>query len=153
MNDKCEDTPRWTNPVQHEIALHAEDRHIDMFGHVNNAWYIAWAMECAWAHSEALGLDFAAYERIGAGCVVRHHDYTYHMSAMPGDDIRIGTWIQDTDGRLQMRRGIEMRRAGDGRLVMDGFTQFVSINLKTGRPMRMPAEFVTAYQPPLSLRA
>jgi len=149
MNDDLKDRRGfWRGPVQHVINLTAEERHIDMFGHVNNAWYIAWAMDCAWAHSDALGLDYAAYERIGVGCVVRHHEYTYYASALAGDRVAVGTWIARNDGRMRMIRAIEMRRMSDGKLLVAGETEFVAVNIKSGKPARMPAEYARLYAPP-----
>jgi acyl-CoA thioester hydrolase len=42
-------------PFIHErVAHHAE---IDGYGHVNNAVYVAWLDDCAWAHSTARGIS------------------------------------------------------------------------------------------------
>ncbi|MCI5047163.1 MAG: acyl-CoA thioesterase [Aquisalinus sp.] len=131
--------------MQHLHEVRAEAHHTDMFGHVNNAWYVAWAMDCAWGHSEALGLDFAAYERVGIGCVIREHRYTYLAAAHENDDIIIGTAIIHNDRKLRLTRAFELRRAADDRLLVKGQTDFVSINIKSGRAVRMPEEYVHLY--------
>jgi acyl-CoA thioester hydrolase len=135
----------WSVPIQHSIIITVEPKHVDMFKHANNAWYVAWAMDCAWAHSDALGLDFAAYEEAGVGCVVREHRFTYLAPAHEGDEIAVGTWIKSNDGKLRLTRGFELRRVADNKLLVEGETQFVCIDIKTGRPTRMPAAYAAKY--------
>ncbi|WP_306250048.1 thioesterase family protein [Parvularcula sp. IMCC14364] len=147
MQDLEYEALSWGLPMQHLHTIQAEARHVDMFGHVNNAWYVAWAMDCAWGHSEALGLDFTAYERVGIGCVVREHRFTYLAAAHAGDGVVIGTAIIRNDGKLRLTRGFELRRAGDDRLLVRGETDFVSISLASGRATRMPADYVRLYAP------
>lgn len=120
---------------------------IDRFNHVNNARYIDWANEIAWAHSNALGLSFDDYERLGAGCVVWRHEFDYAAPVRLGEALDLATWIAENDNRLRLVRAYEFRRAGDGALVFRGRTVFVSIDMKSGKPTRMPKEFVAAYAP------
>lgn len=119
---------------------------LDEFGHVNNVRYIAWALEAAWAHSNALGVSFADYERAGVGCVVWRHEFDYLAPARQGDAVEIATWIAENDGRLKLVRAYDMRRP-DGARLFRGRTTFVSVDMKTGKPARLPAEFVQAYKP------
>lgn len=120
---------------------------IDEFGHVNNVRYVAWALDVAWAHSEALGFSFADYQRFGVGCVVQRHEFDYLAPVLEGEGVDIATWIAENDGRVRMTRGYEMRRAADGALLFRGRTKFVTIDMATGKPARMPAEFVAGYRP------
>ena len=59
----------------------------------------------------------------------------------------IGTWIDANDGRLSMRRGFQIIRLADRKTVLRAMTQFVCVDLASGRPRRMPPAFVAAYQP------
>lgn len=120
---------------------------IDAFNHVNNARYIDWANEIAWAHSGALGLTMEDYRRIGFGCVVWRHEFDYVAPVMEGDEIDVATWIAENDNRLRLTRAYEMRNAKTGAVTFRGRTKFVSIDMKTGRPARMPKEFIAAYAP------
>ena len=129
--------------VQRRVAG-AED--IDEFGHVNNVRYIAWALDVAWAHSKALGLSFADYERIGTGCVVWRHEFDYLAPVLEGEAVDIATWFAENDRRVTMVRAFEMRRAADGAVLFRGRTKFVTIDMKTGKPARMPAAFIDAYR-------
>lgn len=120
---------------------------IDRFNHVNNARYIDWANEVAWAHSNSLGLSFDDYQRLGVGCVVWRHEFDYVAPVMLGQAIDVATWIAENDNRLRLTRAYEMRCAASGKVVFRGRTTFVSIDMKSGKPARMPKEFVDAYKP------
>ncbi len=120
---------------------------IDAFNHVNNARYIDWANEIAWAHSNALGLSMEDYRRIGVGCVVWRHEFDYAAPVIVGDEIDVATWLAENDNRVRLVRAYEMRNASTGRVVFRGRTTFVSIDMKTGKPARMPPEFIAAYKP------
>jgi len=120
---------------------------LDGFGHVNNGRYVDWANEIAWAHSEALGLSFADYVRLGAGCVVHRHEFDYLAPLVEGDAVELATWIAENDGRLTLTRAYLFTRVRDGKAAFRGRTVFVCVDMKTGRPVRAPAEFVRAYAP------
>lgn len=120
---------------------------IDAFNHVNNARYVDWANEIAWAHSNALGLSMEDYRRIGCGCVVWRHEFDYVAPVVEGDAIEIATWIAGNDNRLRLTRAYEMRNAAAGAVVFRGVTKFVCIDMKTGKPARMPKEFIECYRP------
>jgi acyl-CoA thioester hydrolase len=133
------------NPfLQRRIAGAAD---IDGFNHVNNARYIDWANEIAWAHSNALGLSMEDYRRVGVGCVVWRHEFDYVAPVVLGDEIEVATWIAENDNRLRLIRAYEMRNAATGRVVFRGRTTFVSIDMNSGKPARMPKEFIDAYKP------
>lgn len=121
--------------------------HLDAFAHTNNVVYLSWLERVAWAHSVSLGLDFADYERLGAGCVVRRHELDYLAPTFAGDRLWLGTWVEQTDGRLTMWRAYQVIRESDARTVLRGRTQWVCVDMKSGRPRRMPPEFVAAYRP------
>lgn len=122
----------------------AED--IDAFNHVNNVRYIAWTADAAWGHSNALGVSFADYERIGVGFVVQRHEFEYLYPLLEGEEAHVATWIHDNDGRVRTRRRYEIRRGSDGKLCFKGETMFVTIDMKTGKPARMPKEFAEIFK-------
>ncbi len=130
--------------LQRRVAGAAD---IDGFNHVNNARYIDWANEIAWAHSDALGLTMEDYRRLGVGCVVWRHEFDYVAPVMLGDEIDVATWIAENDNRVRLIRAYEMRNAATGKPVFRGRTTFVSIDMKSGKPARMPKDFINAYEP------
>lgn len=138
----------WTKPPQATLAWSVTAEHTDRFLHTNNTEYVRAMERCAWAHSEALGLGFDAYERLGVGCVVRRHEIDYLAATVLGDALVIGTWVVENDGRISMTRGFEIWRSADRRRVLSALTTFVCVDLLSGKPRRMPPAFVEGYRPP-----
>lgn len=122
-------------------------QHQDDFGHTNNIAYLQWLEKVAWAHSAYLGLDIEAYKRLSCGCVVRKHELNYSLPTYVGDELRLETWISANDGKLSTVRDYQIVRVGDNKTVFTGRTYFVTVDMTTGKPKRMPPEFITAYTP------
>lgn len=70
----------------------------------------------------------------------------YRLSSYANETLLIGTWITDSDLRLQSSRHFQVFRPADGKLILEAVMRFACINLKTGRPVRMPAELIAAHQ-------
>ncbi|HKY90982.1 MAG TPA: acyl-CoA thioesterase [Nevskiaceae bacterium] len=121
--------------------------HLDDFAHTNNVVYLSWLQDVAWAHSVSLGLDMDAYRRIGSGCVARRHELDYLLPTFAGDRLHLATWVAENAGRIDMWRAYQVIREQDGRTVLRGRTQWVCVDMKSGRPRRQPPEFVAAYVP------
>ncbi|MEC9407469.1 MAG: thioesterase family protein [Pseudomonadota bacterium] len=132
-------------PGPYTEVRHVGDRDIDRLGHTNNVVYLGWLEAVAWAHSEHLGLDWALYQRINAAFVARRHTLDYLRPTFVGDELHIGTWIAENPGRVTMDRAYQIVRAADGATVMRGKTQWACVDLQTGRPRRMPKEFVEGF--------
>ncbi|MGB0956576.1 MAG: acyl-CoA thioesterase [Panacagrimonas sp.] len=122
------------------------DEHQDEFGHTNNVSYLSMLQDVAWMHSQKLGLGMADYQRLGAGCVVRRHELNYLAPTHLGDRLAVATWVDENDFRLCMWRGYQIIREQDQALVMRARSQFVCIDMQSGKPRRMPPAFC-AYQP------
>lgn len=127
-----------------ELTLTVAPHHLDSFGHVNNIIYLQWMQDVAWAHSTVLGLDLAAYQKLDAAMVARHHELTYLSPCFTGDQLLLKTWITETDG-FNLHRQYEFMRLTDEKKVFEASTHWVCIRLSTGRPVRMPPEFKKAY--------
>ena len=137
----------WAVPHPFLVARTVLSADCDRFGHSNNAAYLGWLEELAWAHSESVGLGYDAYERIGCGCVARRHELDYLLPTFAGDELLLGTWIAENTGRLSMWRGYQIIRSRDKRTVLRARTHWVCVDLVSGRPRRQPPEFVAAYRP------
>ena len=123
------------------------DSHQDAFGHTNNVSYLEWLEKAAWSHSEALGLNIAAYYDLGCGCVVRKHELNYCLPSYVGEELAIGTWISANDGKLSTTRDYQIIRLHDNKTILTGRTHFVTVDMQTGKAKRMPPEFIRAYMP------
>lgn len=141
VHDRVWDVPA---PFVELATISAND--VDRFGHTNNVVYLSLLERVAWSHSESLGLDFDAYEKLGAGCVARRHELDYLAPTFAGEQLWLATWVHENDFRLSMWRRYQIVRASDRKTVLRGQTQWVCVDMKSGRPKRMPAEF-QAYKP------
>jgi len=131
------------HPFVIDLVVAAED--IDGLGHANNAVYVSWLERCAWRHSQSLGLDLAEYRRLDRAMAVVRHEIDYLAAAYEGQALQMGTWIVESDQRLKMDRCFQLIRPEDGATLLRARTTFVCIELSTGRPKRMPVEFVEGY--------
>ena len=139
--------PPWDVAVPFVDKVRVSAAELDQFGHTNNVAYLSWLERVAWAHSISLGLSFADYQRLGAGCVVRRHELEYLAATFDGDELLLGTWVAECDAKFTMWRAYQIIRAADAKTVLRGRTQWVCIDMGSGRLRRMPKEFVEAYRP------
>lgn len=136
---------RWPVTPGYVGAVTACAEHIDGFNHVNNMVYPTWCMEAAWHHSAVLGFPFSKFAELGTGFVISSHQFEYKAPVLEGQSVHVATWIAANDGRLRLTRAFEIRLADNGALVFRGQTLFISIDMATGKPVRMPAAFAKAY--------
>ncbi|MBK3866601.1 acyl-CoA thioesterase [Pseudomonas stutzeri] len=127
------------------IDLQVQPEHIDALGHANNAAYVTWLEQCAWQHSQSLGLGIGDYHRLDRAMAVLRHEIDYLAAAYEGDQLQLGTWICESDRRLKMKRTFQLIRPADGATLLRAQTTFVCIELSSGKPKRMPPEFVDGY--------
>ena len=131
------------DPFVIDIEVSADD--INGLGHANNAVYVSWLERCAWRHSQFLGLDLVEYRRLDHAMAVVRHEIDYLVSAYEGQHLQMATWIVESGQRLKMDRRFQLVRPEDGVTLLRAKTTFVCIELSSGRPKRMPAEFVEGY--------
>ena len=127
-------------PFTLEITVQAEDT--DRLGHANNVVYIRWLEEVSWAHIESLGMTWALHEETGKAMAITHTDVDYLMSANAGDQLVLGTWLTDWDGRFRSARQFQLIRRGDGKTLLRGMSTHACVDMKSQRPARAPKAFV-----------
>lgn len=118
---------------------------IDGLGHANNASYMRWCERASWAHSRALGITLETYLERRRAMVVRRCEYDYVAAAFAGDALWLATWVVECDGIIRIVRRFQLRNARDGRTVLRARTEFVCIDLDSGRACRMPGDFAERY--------
>ena len=133
------------NPFVHHVTV--DGSAIDRMNHVNNVKYLEYLEAAAWAHTEHLGMSWDLYERLGVGVVAHRTEIDYLRAALLGEELEIATWCSENDGKLRLTRQYQIRRPADDATLVRATTYWISVDLKSGRPKRMPAEFVLAYQP------
>jgi acyl-CoA thioester hydrolase len=137
----------WDYPDPHIHAAAATLEDIDGLRHTNNAVYVKWCEQAAWAHSEGLGLALADYHRLDRAMAIRRSEYDYLLPTVAGEPLSIGTWLVSTDGKARMERRFQVVRDADGVTVLRGRWELVCIQLSSGRVSRMPEEFRDVYLP------
>ena len=135
----------WELPAPFVLEIEVGAEHIDEFAHVNNAVYVGWLEQCAWAHSRSLGLTLDDFIRLDRGMLVVRHEIDYLAAARQGERLQLATWIVECDGRLSISRQFQLRRPADGANLLRARTRFVCAELSSGKPRRMPVEFVERY--------
>jgi acyl-CoA thioester hydrolase len=128
----------------HELRVGVLPADIDEMDHVNNIVYLRWIEEVARAHAARVGLDTPRLRELGTLPVVRRHDITYHVPALPGDGLLVRTEILSAGG-VRATRYNTVRRASDGALLADCTTDWVWIDPLSGRPKRLPAEILRGF--------
>lgn len=136
---------KWDRPDPFTLDISVQSDDIDGLGHANNAVYVSWLERCAWRHSQRLGLDLAEYRRLDRAMAVVRHEIDYLASAYEDEQLVMGTWIVEWDRKLKMDRCFQLIRPADGVTLLRARTTFVCIELSSGRPRRMPAEFLDGY--------
>lgn len=137
----------WDHASPHTLRTIVQPDDIDGLGHTNNTVYVKWCERVAWSHSVALGLDLDAYRALDRAMVITHSEFDYLQACREGERIVAGTWIVEWDGKLTMRRHFQILREDDNAILLRGAMRFVCIALSSGRPRRMPPEFVAGYGP------
>jgi acyl-CoA thioester hydrolase len=139
----------------------------DAVGHVNNAAYLHYLEQAAIEHSAAIGYPLGRYREMGTLFIVRRHEIEYLRPASPGDVLEVVTWAEEIRGPRAVR-AYEVYRHGqatsdvstvavpaDGLLpathvppsepLVRARTQWVYVDLDSGRPLRLPAELIGAF--------
>ncbi|HVS64395.1 MAG TPA: acyl-CoA thioesterase [Thermoanaerobaculia bacterium] len=115
------------------------------YGHTNNTVYHVWCERVAWAHSREVGLGPEAWQSLDRAMAMRSSQALFLAPSFLGDEVRVGNWIVACDGRLRAARRFQIVRIADGATLMQAQSEWVCIEIATGRPKRMPEEFRRAY--------
>jgi acyl-CoA thioester hydrolase len=135
----------WVLPKPHVITLDVQPTDIDVYQHVNNAVYLTWLDRAAWSHSTALGVSPEICVRMRRGMAAHRAEIEFARAAVLGDRIHVATWIVATDGRVRVTRRFQVRREGDEVTLAHARTEYVCVNLDSGRAARMPELFLRSY--------
>ncbi|WLQ12920.1 thioesterase family protein [Hahella aquimaris] len=120
--------------------------HTDRLGHTNNTTYLNWMEEVSWRHIDPLGMSWAAHEKLGKAMAITRTEVDYLAASHADDELFIGTWITACDGRLQSSRHFQIFRPADGKTIVRANSYYACIDMKSGKPTRMPKEFVDAHR-------
>jgi acyl-CoA thioester hydrolase len=135
----------WDFPRPHVVSVEVVPADIDAYDHVNNSVYLAWLDRAAWSHSSALGVTLEQCVAMRRGMAAHRTHIDYLRAAVLGDRVLVGTWISASDGKLRVERRFQVRRDAGGESLARARTEYVCISLDSGRAVRMPELFSSAY--------
>ena len=115
---------------------------IDENGHVNNVAYVQWMQDIALEHYSSIGGIQA--QGPDATWVIREHRIEYFLPAYAGEEIEIRTWVENIQ-RVRSLRKYEFVRRADGKTLVKGETDWVFVDVKSGRPLAIPQEVVGVF--------
>jgi acyl-CoA thioester hydrolase len=115
---------------------------IDENGHVNNVAYVQWMQDIAIEHYAAIGGIEA--QGSDATWVIREHRIEYFLPAFAGEEIEIKTRVENLR-RVRSLRKYEFVRKSDGKILVQGETDWVFVDAKTGRPLPIPEDVAKVF--------
>jgi acyl-CoA thioester hydrolase len=132
-------------PKAYTMRRQVEWGDIDPAGHVNNAQYLAYLETAGVEAVNSFGWPMTRMAEHGFGVVGRRYRIEYTQQAVMGDALEITTFIADVK-RATAVRHYTIKRIRDDALVARAYAVWVWVDLATGRPIRVPEEFVTAFK-------
>ena len=118
---------------------------IDANQHVNNIAYVRWMQDIAIEHSTAQGWGMERYLASGASWVVRSHFVEYLRPAFAEDTLEAYTWVAAMEGRRSPRKYLFLNSA-TRKILARAETVWAYVDLRTGRPIPIPAELGAAFE-------
>jgi acyl-CoA thioester hydrolase len=122
---------------------------IDGRQHVNNANYMVYFEDAGVQVCQAHGWPMTRVMEAGFGLVARRYRIEYRQPAVFGDELEIATWASDMK-RATAVRHYTIRRAAGGELLAKAHVLWVWVDLGSGRPIRIPADFRADFAPNIS---
>ena len=135
----------WDFPHAFTLEMTVVEADIDGLDHTNNAVYVKWCERVAWAHSVSLGLDLDCYRRLDRAMAITRSEFDYLRASYLGDKVTVATWIVEWDQKLTMQRHFQIIRPADTTTLLRAKMKFACIELSSGKPRRLPPEFVQGY--------
>ncbi len=122
---------------------------IDENGHVNNVTYVQWMQDIAVEHYASIGGVQA--QGPDATWVIREHRIEYLLPAFENEEIEIRTWVENIR-RVRSLRKYEFVRKSDGKVVVKGESDWVFVDVRTGRPLAIPTDVENIFKDPKGLK-
>lgn len=123
-----------------------EWRDLDQVRHVNNANYLAYIEECNVAATDAFGWPMDRIMELDVGIVARRYRIEYREPALLHDELEVTSFLSGVKRSIAVRHN-EVRRVRDGALLARAWSLWVFVDLKAGRPIRIPPSFMESFGP------
>ena len=117
----------------------------DAAGIVHHSTYLVWFEEGRSELSREVGMPYAELDRQGVVLVLTRAEARYRLAAHYDDEIEVKTRLEEVRSRTAVF-GYRVLRAADGELLAEGTTEHLAVSRESGRPMRLPEPFASAYR-------
>jgi len=131
-------------PDLFKMRLHVEWRDIDGAQHANNATYITYLENCSVQVATAFGWPMSRMRAAGFGIIARRYRIEYLLPALQDEELELVTWVSNVR-RATAVRNYTIHRVADGALLARAYGLWVWVDLASGRPMRIPADFLADF--------
>lgn len=131
-------------PGVFRLTRRARWSEIDPAGHVNNAAYLSLLEDAAMELMATRAWTAARMQAEGFGIVAREYRLEYRQPALLDDELQVATWVSDVK-RATAKRHYTVCRLADGELLLRAQALWVWVDLATGRPLRIPTDFLQAF--------
>lgn len=129
-----------------KLRRRVEWRDIDTARHVNNAVYFNYIEDCGMQVAVAHGWPLTRTESERFGVIAREHHIEYRNQALLDDELDIATWAAPRS-RTTAARFYTIARLRDNLLLAQASTLWVWVDLQTGRPIRIPTQYIADFAP------
>lgn len=133
-------------PLVYEHPFSIRFYECDAHGHVNNATYLRYMQEAAFAASAAAGYDFGRYAALGQSWLIRETEIEYLAPLVYGDTLTVKTWVDDFR-RVRSRRMYEFYKNGGPDPIARAQTDWIYLDTATSRPVAIPDHLKAAFFP------
>ncbi|MBC7743923.1 MAG: acyl-CoA thioesterase [Flavobacterium sp.] len=126
-----------------EFKVRPDD--IDMFNHVHNSTYFDYVLAARYEQMETnYGMPMEEFLSKGLGWVVRTAFVDYKRSLGLGEFFFVETGIDSINSK-GCRVSFEIKNKKTRKVVCDGWFDYVMIDIKTGRSMKVSEEMIERY--------
>ena len=119
---------------------------LDPYGRVHTAVYLRYLTQVAVAASTSVGFGSEWYDQAGVLWLVRRTTFEIPCPARRDAVLELRTWVEDFR-RVRSYRRYEVRDA-QGTMVVSGRTDWVLVDVESGKPRRVPRELEEAFGVP-----
>ncbi len=133
-------------PRIYECTYRIRHYECDAYGHVNHANYLRYLQEAAYEASADAGYDMVGYRALECLWFIRETEIEYLRPLYYGEEVVVRTWVEDFH-RVRSIRAYEIRVAGTDELAARAWSDWVYLEIASGKPRSVPAEMVQAFLP------
>lgn len=118
---------------------------IDMFNHVHNSKYLDYVMAARYEQMETCyNMSIEKFMEMGYGWVVKTAHVEYKRPLTLGEIFKVTTWILSMEEKSS-KVNFEIVSLKTGKICSDGWFDYVLIDIKTGRGMKITEEMIEKY--------